>query len=324
MIILLTGGTGFVGLNIAESLLQKGFDVVIYSNTELRASVKDDWTKKQGTYEFVHGDVLDKGQLNEVFTRYNIHTVIHTAAITPSVERERNAETASIQVNCIGTLQVIEAAHRYAVKRVIHLSSIAAYGASTVTEEMLYEEATIQQPNTFYEITKYTAEKLVNRYKQLTGLEVITVRLGDVFGPWEYKTSARDAMSALFQTTQLAIQGKHAILPKEGRKPWIYSRDVSDAIVSIVNKEKLQHDIYNISSPYVWAVTEWCELLQKKFPKFTFEVAINNGRKSNITMFADNAPMHLERLHYDIGFRAKYDLNKSFSDYIDWLQQEEI
>jgi UDP-glucose 4-epimerase len=323
MQVLLTGGTGFVGINIAMAMLEKGIDVVMYAASPLHPRMVVALQGMAGQLHFVEGNVLDKDRLDHVFTTYPIDAVIHGAAITPNEQREISAGAMVVQVNCVGTVEVLEAAHRHDVTKFIYLSSIAAYGSATKTAALLQEEITIPEPINLYEITKFTAERIALRYKQLLGMNIISARLGDVFGPWEYQTGMRDVMSAPFQTTQLALLGQKAVLPRSGYKHWVNSKDVAESVVALLIAEKLNFDLYNISSPYAWSIEQWCALLAERYPDFTYTIQSDPG-SSNIHLFDDNAPMQLDRLVEDTGYRARYDLSSSFTDYMDWVEQYEV
>lgn len=320
MQVLLTGATGFIGLNIAEALLDEGTDVVMYASSPLLPEAEVHLKGKKANFYYYCGNILDKSSLDAVFSKFNIDAVIHAAAITPNEEREVKEGKQVIEVNCIGTLQVMEASRRNFIDKVIYISSIASYGSSTLTHKILKEEETPEKPVNMYEITKFTAEKIVLRYGALTGLNVISAKLGDIYGPWEYKTDVRDNMSAPFQTTRLAMLGEKAILPRRGYKPWVYSKDVAGAIVALLKTQKLNFKVYNISSPYSWSVENWCALLQRLYPDFRYEIKSSN-EQSNVFMFADNAPMDINRLIEDTGYQPQYNLNKSFNDYIEWIHK---
>ncbi|GGG03962.1 NAD-dependent epimerase/dehydratase family protein [Paenibacillus abyssi] len=320
MKVLLTGGTGFVGLNIAEALLEEGIDIVMYATSPPRPEALTELQKKKGHLHFFEGNVLDKAGLDAAFSTFGINAVIHGAAITPDELREASEGALVLQVNCVGTIEVLEAARRHAVHKFIYLSSIAAYGSATKTAELLQEETTVMEPVNLYEITKFAAERIALRYRELTGMNVIAARLGDIFGPWEHKTGVRDVMSAPFQTTRLAMLGQEALLPRSGFKHWVYSRDVAASVVSLLKAERLNHPIYNVSSPYAWSVEDWCALLAGKYPDFRYRIQTSPDL-ANVRLFDDNAPMEITRLTEDTGYEAQFDLYKSFADYKAWLEK---
>ncbi len=320
MSVLLTGGTGFIGLNVAEALLDEGVSVIIYAASPPRPEAEAALQGKRGKCVFVRGDVLDKSQLDSVWREHGIASVIHGAAVTPDERRELDGGAGVVQVNCIGTLNVLETALKHRADKFVYLSSIAVYGTSTVSEPLLDEEGTARKPENLYEITKFAAERMALRYKQLTGLNVTAARLGDIFGSWEYETGVRDVMSAPFQTTRMAMLGRQAWLPRRGHKSWVYCRDVAGAVVALWKASALKHEVYNVSSSYQWSVADWCGLLAERYPDFSYAIA-KSPEEANVRLFADNAPMNIDRLREDTGFEARYDMRQAFDDYMNWADK---
>lgn len=109
---------------------------------------------------------------------------------------------------------MLQAAVECGVSRFVYVSSIALYGNTAHCAEKLTEDMTNLMPQTLYEISKFASEKIALRYKALYGLDLTSVRLGDVFGPWERPTGVRNLMSAPYQTLKMAIQGQTAVLPR--------------------------------------------------------------------------------------------------------------
>src|SRR5690606_28484306 len=110
MTILTTGGTGFVGLAIVEELLSKGLSVVTYGRMPQPPGTQAYLDGLGGRVSCEIGDVCDRTALRAAMTRHRITKVIHGAAITAGLERERTQPHPVIQVNLIGTLEVLEAA----------------------------------------------------------------------------------------------------------------------------------------------------------------------------------------------------------------------
>src|SRR4029078_10181889 len=130
--ILLTGGAGFVGLNVAEQLLARGEEVVLF-----------DLSPAPGGFRvfFEHGDVTDRDALEIVFSTRKIENVIHLAAIPAGAERDAREPRRIAEVNLLSTLNVLEAARRHGVRRFVHTSTGALYGAAGVgVAEPLDEE----------------------------------------------------------------------------------------------------------------------------------------------------------------------------------------
>src|SRR5690606_9753123 len=147
-----------------------------------------------------------------------IDRLVHGAAVTAGVAREKRDPATIVEVNVAGTARVLEAAHRHGVGRIVHVSSGSAYGRSLFECARLYEDATPERPETMYQITKFAGERTVLRLRALYGLDLVCTRLGSVIGPWERDTGVRDTLSTHFQLAQMAARGKTAVLPQRSEE----------------------------------------------------------------------------------------------------------
>ena len=118
--VLLTGGTGFVGINIAQSLVERGCQVVICSK---RPMLKEAADALGENVVWMQGDVLNRERLDEIMQQACIKHVVHAAAITPNAEREKADMGSVIEVNCLGTLRVMEAAYKAGLQAMAELIS---------------------------------------------------------------------------------------------------------------------------------------------------------------------------------------------------------
>ncbi len=318
MSVLITGGAGFVGISIAEALVESGLSVVVLDVNPYPERAKAHFEQLRGTISYVQADVLDQDLLEGTILAHRISTIVHTAAITPDVDREIADARSVVSVNCVSTASVLNAATKLKVAHVVHTSTGAVYGRGQWEEDELFEASSEKRPESLYEITKVAAEQIVQRHRQLTNLDATILRLGDVFGPWEYRTGVRDVLSAPFQVTELALARKKAWLPRPGLKCWVYSRDVGRAVHRIVTANSLQHDVYHVSSGYRWSIAEWCRLLSEAFPGFSYEIT-DRADQVNIEFRPDHSPLNIERLVEDTGYIPRYDLQRSFDDYMSWM-----
>jgi len=322
MRVLLTGGTGFVGINIVERLLDEGIDLVIYALNPIAPEADKSFQHRPGLCTFVQGNILDQNHLESTIEKYSIDTMIHAAVITPDINREVQESLKIVNVNCMGTVTALEAARKFDIKKFVYLSSSSVYGKTLLEKEALAEETSLLKPESLYEISKFSAEHIAMRYKQLLGMNIIAARIGSVFGPWEHFTGVRDTLSAPFQTTRLAILKQEVFLSGPGRRDWVYSRDVANAIYALVESETLSHEIYNIGSTFNWSVEEWCQLLLKKYEGFHFSI-VDDSQEELINVFGrmeEYAPLKMNRLLEDAGYRPQYDLHKAFQDYMKWIE----
>ncbi|MGE4283090.1 MAG: NAD-dependent epimerase/dehydratase family protein [Clostridia bacterium] len=324
MNVLITGGTGFVGMNIAEKLLSEGHNVVLAARHPLIKQMEEALSRYPGKYDFANLDINNQERIGEILDSYSIDYVIHAAVITPGPDRERQQSDMVLKVNYMGTVALLEELKKRKISKFIYLGSASVYGDAFYTNEYLYEDEnkTYPRPNALYGISKWAAEKTIVRYKQLFDINAVVARVGTVFGPWERYTGVRDTLSPPFAAIRLAVLGENAILPREGFRDWVYSRDIADACFELLQKD-CSYDIYNLSSGYVWPMADWCNKLKEYYPDFSFKIDSEDNSDNSIPLYVnpDRCPMSIERLINDVGYTPKYDLEKSLADYIGWVKQ---
>jgi nucleoside-diphosphate-sugar epimerase len=323
MTILITGGTGFVGLAIVEELLSSGRSVVTYGPQAVPAAARAYFERQGGRLACEIGDVCDGPGLRRALQRHNVTKIVHGAAITAGADRERTQPHPVIQVNLVGTLEVLEAALCQGVQQVVQLGTGSVYGASVKHEGALDPASDAPIPDSLYGITKYAAERLACRYRNTRGLNIAVARLGVVFGRWEHDTGVRDTLSLAYNLVRLARQGEHARLAPALPNDWVYSRDVGRAVALMLQAGTLQHDVYQIATGHEWSATHWCELLARRFPGFSHEVA-GSVQDANIGRVTPTArpPFSIERLRMELGYAPAYDAEAALDDYLTWLDAD--
>jgi nucleoside-diphosphate-sugar epimerase len=321
MTVLVTGATGFVGLNIVHALIAGGERVVGFDFGAAPAAARAMLQAYGAAFELVTGDVRDAATVDAVFARGKVQRVVHAAAITSGAAREAREPHDIVTVNVQGTLNVLDAARRHGVQRFLYVGSGAAYGESLYRLARVYENSA-SAPITLYAITKYTAERACLRLKDLWQLDLACVRLGTVIGPWERDTGARDNYGTHTQLAAMAAAGRTALLtPREVRRDWVYSRDVAAAVAALLDAKTLHRPVYNVSSGVEWQepIAAWCAALKGAFPKFDYRVA-DKGEEANIWYTdRDRCIMDIGRLEQDTGFRVAYPMAQAYAHYIEWI-----
>lgn len=323
MSILVSGGAGFVGLNVVEALLARGERVVLLDRGALPPGAQRVCARHADYLAIAAGDVLDAESLAAAVEQHRVERIVHCAAVTSGPQREASDPASIIEVNLKGTVNVLAAARRCKVKRVVYVSSGAVYGESLYRLPRVDEESPAL-PLTMYAATKFAAERTCLRLKELWQLDVVCARLGTVIGPWERDTGVRDNYGTHTQLAALAAAGKTATLtPREVRRDWVYSRDVAAGLIALLEAPQPRHMVYNLSSGMAWdhAVLEWCEALKAAFSGFDYRVAAD-GEQPNIWYTdRDRCNMDVARIAHDIGFTPRYDARAAYADFIAWIRQ---
>jgi UDP-glucuronate 4-epimerase len=320
---LITGGCGFVGINLAEGLLAKGDTVVLLDRRPLPDEARAALGARPSALSVIAGDARDTAALTLLIREYRVERIVHAAVITSGVPREKNEPGAVIDVNVGGTVSVMEAARAAGCRRVLYVGSGAAYGQTLDEPGPLKEDESPSRPETLYGITKYAAERTVLRLRALWGLDALCVRLGTVFGPWEYATGARDRLSPQLQVARLALRGETAVLPARGvRRDWVYSRDVAAGVAALLDAAPTSAALFHLSSGRDWSeyFPGWCARLQAAYPRFSWRIAAG-AEQPNIEYHAaaDRAPMDVSRIAAEAGFAPRFGPREASDDFISWL-----
>lgn len=311
--ILLTGGAGFVGLNVAEQLLARGEEVVLFD-------LKPPPAAFAGNATVVHGDVSDSQAVERVFAKHPANRVIHAAAVTAGVERDAREPRRIAEVNFIGTLNVLEAARKHKVRRFVHASTGALYGAAGVgVGEPLDEERHRPVPESMYGITKYAAERSCLRLAALWGLDVRIGRLALAYGRWEHASGARDRLSPPTEIARIALAGGEAVFPPLGPTDYIYGPDGARALIALLDAEAPSHRLYHLATGEAWSLPQWCRLLEKRFPSFRWR---ESTQACNVLPLSPVTRTRFSnrRLVEDLGYASQFPPEVAMHDFADWLQ----
>ncbi len=319
MAVLVTGATGFVGLNIVRALAARGQGVVLFA-PQLPASLAElAWLRP---LRFVAGDVRSSADLARAFAAAAITHVVHAAALTPDEAAERRDPRAVADINLLETIQVFQAAHQARVARLLHLSSVAVYGAPT-GPDLLDEAISPPAPTSLYGITKLAAEQTVRRLAALHGTDAMIVRLGPCFGRFEHPTGARVVMSPHWQIVEHALAGGEALLPRALAADWLDAATAGRAIADLLVIPPGAPALLNLGAGAVTTAAAWCEEVKQCVPGFRWRI---DAERSNvrITLAGDRPALGVTRLHAAIGWHpAEAGLATAAADYLAWRRSAE-
>ncbi len=223
-----TGGAGFIGSHVTEALVARGDQVRVIDN--LTTGCRENLAEVEGQIEFFAGDILDESLLAQVFQGADV--IFHQAALASvqlSIERPLDVHAACVT----GTLKLLEQARRCGVRRVVYAASSSLYGNPPFSSN---READIAAPMSPYAVAKLAGEYYGRAFFHTYGLETVSLRYFNVFGPRQDPDSPYSAVIPLFITRLLS-----------GRRPIVYgdglqSRDFT-FVGNIVDANLLAADV---------------------------------------------------------------------------------
>lgn len=187
---LVTGGAGFIGSNIVSALLEKGYRVKILDN--FSSGKRENLKGFENDIELIEGDIRSYHIVQESVKDVDI--VLHQAAL-PSVPRSIKDPITSNEVNVNGTLNILEASVAAKVKKVIYASSSSVYGDNPQLPKV---ESMMPNPLSPYAVSKLSGEKYCSVFTRIYGLETISLRYFNVFGPRQDPSSQYSAVIPRF------------------------------------------------------------------------------------------------------------------------------
>jgi UDP-glucose 4-epimerase len=252
---------------------------------------------------------------------YEIDTVVLGSAVTADAARETRDPETILQINLAALTPILRAARDAGVRRIVNLSSAAAYGRAAM-DVALVDENVAPQPTGLYGITKFASEMIGGRMAELWSLDFVSLRLSAVFGPWERATGVRDTTSAQFQITEAARLGKPALLARPGVRDWAYAPDVAHAVHAVLHAEALKHCVYNVSTPESWSALDWGRQLAAYRSGFECRLA-REGETPTIELHsaADRGALSVARLQEELGWKAGFGLADSVAHLDAWCRR---
>jgi len=252
-----TGGAGFIGSNLAEYLLERDFSVVVVDNLSTGSEQNlTGWTEGAGNrFQFLQIDINDTDQLRSAFK--GVSRVFHLAAI-PSVFRSIADPAATQLSNINGTLSVLIAARDAGVKRVVAASSSSIYGDDP---NLPKKEDRLGRCLSPYALSKYVTEEYCRLFYTLYGLETVSLRYFNVFGPRQDPTSEYSAVIPRFSTRMLS--GKPPIVYGDGEqtRDFTFIANVVDANWKAATHPNAVGEAFNIGCGTRTSLNELIEKL---------------------------------------------------------------
>lgn len=218
---LVTGGAGFIGSHIVEELIRRGESVRVLDN--LSTGHEANLASVRGKIEFCRADICDLDSIHPLFP--GVEYVIHLAALA-SVARSMEDPVESTLVNINGTLHVLLAARDAHVKRVVIAATAAAYGDDPTLPRV---ETQLPQPLSPYALTKLADEYYGQIFNRYFGLEVVSLRFFNIFGPRQDAKSAYTGVLSLFIVAYLRGSTPTIFGDGEQSRDFTYVANVVDA-----------------------------------------------------------------------------------------------
>jgi len=307
---LVTGGAGFIGSHITSALLNKGEKVRIID--DFSTGKRENISSFLSEIEIFEGSLLDYDFLLRATRGVNV--IYHQGAI-PSVPRSIMDPVLSNHVNIGGTVNLLQAAVKNSVSRFVYAASSSAYGN---TEQLPKRETMDANPLSPYAISKYTGELYCKIFYDIYGLETISLRYFNVFGPRQNPYSEYSAVIPKF--ISLMLNNNRPIIYGDGSqsRDFTYIDNVVLANLLAATSPNLNGEVINIGTGNMIALNQLvCKIntiLDKKIEPIYSKERIGDVKES----LAD-----IEKATKLIGYKPIVSFNEGLERTIRWFQSKE-
>lgn len=236
--ILITGGAGAIGSNLANYMLSKDSHVIVID--DLSSGFKENLPSQVTFYK---GSILDESLLDRIFQEHKIDYVFHLAALFANQNSVEHPDI-DLQVNGLGTLKILEKSKHYHIKKVIYTSSSCVYGGMPIMDDKKPLHGKLDTP---YAITKLLGEQYCQFFSSLHGLDTAIVRLFNAYGPGEKPGQYRNVIPNMLLK---AIKGESLIITGTGNetRDFTFIEDVVYGIAQAGFCQTKPGEVFNLGS----------------------------------------------------------------------------
>ena len=303
--ILVTGGAGFIGSHIVDRLLDEGFKVRVLDN--LSTGEKKNLAQHQNnkSFQFIEGDIRNFDLVKN--TVKGVDAVFHEAALV-SVTRSVENPLLSNEINVTGTVNLLKACVDAHVKRFVYASSCAVYGD---TETLPNHENLAPKPLSPYAVEKLAAEKYAKVFHNVYGLETVSLRYFNVYGPRQ-KYGPYSGVISIF--INRLLENKPPIICGDGEqtRDFINVKDVVEANMLALSKRKAVGEVFNISTGEATTINKLTETIQKIMGKTSLKPVHAEPRPGDIKHSYGDITKARRNLEYE----PKVQLEKGLSELV--------
>jgi nucleoside-diphosphate-sugar epimerase len=303
--ILVTGGAGFIGSHIVDRLLDEGFKVRVLDNlsTGEKKNLAQHQNKK--SFQFIEGDIRNFDLVKK--TVKGVDAVIHEAALV-SVTRSVENPLLSNEVNITGTVNLLKACVDAHVKRFLYASSCAVYGD---TETLPNHENLAPKPLSPYAVDKLAAENYAKVFHNVYGLETVSLRYFNVYGPRQ-KYGPYSGVISIF--INRLLKNKPPIIYGDGKqtRDFINVKDVVEANMLALSKRKAVGEVFNISTGEATTINKLTETIQKIMDKTSLKPVHAEPRPGDIKHSYGDISKARRNLEYE----PRVQLEKGLSELV--------
>jgi len=306
--VLVTGGAGFIGSHLVDRVLERGHEVCVLDNfatghRENLAAVRDD-------IEVIEGDIQSYERVHNAIRGSEL--VFHEAAL-PSVPRSIQDPLTSTNVNVTGTLNVLLAARDEGVRRVVYASSSSIYGTSS---ELPKRVEMTPEPISPYAVAKHAGEGFCRSFSTVFGLETVSLRYFNVFGPRQDPLSPYAAAIPRFMDAFLDEIPPTVYGDGEQSRDFTYVDNAIDATLLAADAEDVAGEVFNVACGERTSLNDLLDELRAASGK-QIEARYTDPRPGDVRHSLADIARTRDRLGYEPAVDVRAGVRRTFEDHLD-------
>jgi len=313
MHVLITGGAGFIGSKLAQTLIDRGDRVSIIDNFNdyYDPRLKRDRVKQvlgDREYAMYEGDIRDAELVEKIFSGEPVDKVVHLAAMA-GVRNSIKDPLLYQDVNVRGTMVLLEAARRHPVKNFVYASSSSVYGNNTKVP--FAETDFVDHPISPYAATKKATELLAHTYSHLFDIPTTGLRYFTVYGPW-----GRPDM-ALFLFVKNIFEGKPIDVFNHGKmsRNFTFVDDIVSGTITVLDADLAGGNVMNIGGDREETLLRFIEVIEEQIGK--------QAEKNLLPMQPGDVPQTVADISKlrALGWEPKTRIEEGIKAFVDWYRE---
>ena len=304
---LVTGGAGFIGSSVADALVLKGHEVFVFDN--LSTGKKENLNHHGENIKFILGDLRNKKAICDATK--GIDYIFHIGALR-AVLRSVDDPSETNDVNITGTLNVLQAAREFSVRRVVFSSSSSVYGE---TEEFPLKEDAKPRPESPYAASKIMGEYYCQLFTKLYGLETVCLRYFNVFGPRQNPESKYSAVIPIFIDALLKEKSPEIHWDGLQARDFSYVDNVVHGNLLAMEAKGVSGEVFNIACHEEYSVLAILENVKEILNIHDVQPTFQPKRSGDVRRtFAD-----ISKAENLLGYRVQTRFREGLQKTVDWF-----
>ncbi len=314
MVILVTGGAGFIGSHLCDRLVREGHQVVCLDNFDdfydpgiKRRNLQE--AIRQGGVELTEGDIRDTQLIARMFRRQAPDVVVHLAArpgVRPSIDNPKLYE----EVNVQGTINLLNACREFGVKSFVFASSSSVYGRNSKVP--FSEEDRVENPISPYGATKRAAELFCYTYHWLFGINIACLRYFTVYGPRQRPEMAIHKFARLIDGNErVSMYGDG-----QSMRDYTYIDDIIGGTLGAISANR-GYEIYNLGESHTTSLSDLIRMLEKALGKKAIIERLPEQQGDMAITYAN-----IEKAQRKLGYQPRVPMEEGIRLFVEWYRQD--